>query len=182
MLSSALEIDGWVTTLKTQKPRARKSVSRRSDLLLQLRLESNPETLCLVRATLERAAEVLHFEDQECRAIVRSVDEALANIIRHAYHGRPGMPIEVSCRRLWERNDTKAAKGLEIVLSDSGLAADSKKLKGRSLEEVRPGGLGLHFIKSSMDVVEFGRKKGRNFLRLVKYLAAPRPERSRKGE
>ena len=172
-----LEIDGRVTTLKTQKPHAKKPTSPRPELLLQLHLESNPETLCLVRATLQRAAEVLHFPEPESRAIVRSVDEALANIIRHAYHGQPGMPIEVSFSRLWQRRDAKEPKGIEIVLEDSGPAVDLEKLKGRPLDQIRPGGLGLHFIKHSMDVVEFRRKSGKNFLRLVKYLATPRPDK-----
>jgi anti-sigma regulatory factor (Ser/Thr protein kinase) len=177
-----LEIDDCVSTLKTQKPHAKKSTSPRPELLLQLHLESNPETLCLVRATLQRAAEVLHFPESDSRAIVRSVDEALANIIQHAYQGRPGLPIDVSCSRLWQRKDAKEPKGIEIVLEDSGPAVDIEKLKGRALDEIRPGGLGLHFIKHSMDVVEFRRKGGKNFLRLVKYLATPRPDPSREGE
>jgi len=49
-------------------------------------------------------------------------------------------------------------------------------LKGRPLNEIRPGGLGLHFIRQSMDVVEFSRKNGKNQLRMVKYLTpTPRP-------
>ena len=116
------------------------------------------------------------------RAIVRSVDEALANIIRHAYQGRPGKPIDVSCSRLWPSKDAKEPEGIEIVLEDCGPAVDLEKLKGRSLDEIRPGGLGLHFIKQSMDVVEFRRKSGKNSLRLVKYLATPRPDESKEGE
>jgi anti-sigma regulatory factor (Ser/Thr protein kinase) len=70
---------------------------------------------------------------------------------------------------------------LEIVLVDSGMAVDPKKLKGRPLDEVRPGGLGIHFMKQSMDVVEFSRKKGKNFLRMVKYLAPSKPEEKQEG-
>ena len=54
-----------------------------------------------------------------------------------------------------------------------GEPADPAKMRGRSLEEIKPGGLGLHFIHESMDVVEFSRTADRNQLRLVKYL---RPE------
>jgi serine/threonine-protein kinase RsbW len=153
-----------------------------ADLMLRLQLESNPEALCLVRATLERATEVVHFPESDSRAIVRSVDEALANVIRHAYQGRGGLPIEVTCRRLWSDTDASKLLGLEIVLMDSGVAVDPDKLQGRSLEEVRPGGLGLHFIKESMDVVEFSRKNDKNVLRMVKYLAPPGPEVKPEGE
>lgn len=155
---------------KNRKKSPQRGSSGRSELLLRLQLHSNPETLCLVRATLERATEVMHFAEPESRAIVRSVDEALANVIQHAYKGRNGLPIEVSCSRLWNPKDPGAPKGLEIVLEDSGAPADPQKLRGRPLDEVRPGGLGIHFIKQSMDVVEFHRKSGKNLLRMVKYL------------
>jgi len=131
---------------------------------------------------LQRATEVVHFQESDSRAIVRSVDEALANVIRHAYKGRTGLPIGLTCRRLWSAKDASAPQGLEIVLSDSGVAADPKKLQGRSLDEIRPGGLGLHFMKQSMDVVEFSRKNGKNLLRMVKYLAPSTPEEKPEGE
>jgi len=154
----------------------------RSEHFLTLQLQSNPEALCLVRATLERATEVMEFPETDSRAIVRSVDEALANVIRHAYKGRAGQPIEVQCWRLWKTNDAEHPKGIEILLKDSGAAADPKKLKSRALEEVRPGGLGIHFMKQSMDVVEFHRKSGKNLLRMVKYLAPQKPEAVAQGE
>jgi serine/threonine-protein kinase RsbW len=154
----------------------------RSEPFMTLQLPSNPESLCLVRATLERATEMLAFSEADSRAIVRSVDEALANVIRHAYKGRSGLPIEVSCSRLLEAKDCKAPKGIEILVKDSGAAADPKKLRSRPLEEVRPGGLGIHFMKESMDVVEFYRKSGKNLLRMVKYLAPQKPEATPQGE
>jgi anti-sigma regulatory factor (Ser/Thr protein kinase) len=148
-----------------------------SELLVRLELESNPEALSLVRATLERAAESMHFPEADLRAIVRSVDEAVANVIRHAYKGRAGLPITLSCHKLWCDN---VMGGLEILLEDSGEAADPKNLHGRPLEEVRPGGLGLHFMRQSMDEVEFSRKNDKNLLRMVKYLEPARPETGEK--
>ena len=167
---------------KTRRKSAHQNLPARSELFLELRLRSNPEALCLVRAALERATEVMHFPEPDCRAIVRSVDEALANVIRHAYKGRTGLPIEVTCLRLWSANDGRTPKGIEILLKDSGIAAEPKKIKARSLEEVRPGGLGIHFMKQSMDVVEFHRKRGKNLLRMVKYLVPPQPEARSSGE
>jgi serine/threonine-protein kinase RsbW len=166
----------------TSKKHNRQKTRPYAELLLRLDLESNPEVLCLVRATVQRATEVVRFPDPESRAIVRSVDEALANVIRHAYNNRPGMPIEVTCRRLFSDREKKDIRGLEVVLADSGIAVNPKKLQGRPLEEIRPGGLGLHFMKQGMDVVEFRRKNGRNLLRMVKYLASSRPEEKPEGE
>jgi serine/threonine-protein kinase RsbW len=155
-----------------------------SELLLKLQLQSNPEALCLVRATLERATELLHFQPQDSRAIVRSVDEALANVLRHAYEGKKNLPVEVSC---WKLNGETTANGspkagIEILLEDSGLAPDPAKLKGRNLDDIRPGGLGLHFMRQSMDRVEFGRKRGKNQLRMVKYLVPATPLSKPEGE
>lgn len=177
-----MEIGGRVRAPKSQSKRREKGSRPRAELLLRLQLESNPDALCLVRATLQRATEVMHFPEPDSRAIVRSVDEALANVIRHAYQGRSGLPIEVTCRRLCEGAGAHRPCGLEIILMDTGSAADPKKLRGRPLEEVRPGGLGLHFIKQSMDVVEYSRKNGKNLLRMVKHLAPSRPEEKPEGE
>jgi anti-sigma regulatory factor (Ser/Thr protein kinase) len=151
-------------------------------MLLKLELQSNPEALCLVRAAVERAAEVLHFQDVETRAIVRSVDEALANVMRHAYGGRPGLPIEMSCRRLEQGGQKAVQGGIEIVLADRGKPVEHAALQGRSLDEIRPGGLGLHFIRQSMDEVEFSRKKGKNLLRMVKYLSPTTQAAASEGE
>jgi serine/threonine-protein kinase RsbW len=160
---------------------SRKAKAPHTELLLRLQLESNPEALCMVRAALLRAAETLHFQEADSRAIVRSVDEALANVIRHAYRGRGGLPIEVTCNKLGESDNCTAPCGIEIVLKDSGSAADLGKLKSRPLEEIRPGGLGLHFIKESMDIVEFSRRNGKNLMRMVKYLAPAKPEEKPEG-
>lgn len=130
----------------------------------------------MVRASLDRAAEVLHFQAAERRAIVRSVDEALANVMRHAYGGKSGMPIAVTFRRLHGRNHPMDNAGIEVVLEDQGIPAEPSKLEGRPFDEIRPGGLGLHFMRQSMDEVEFIRKRGKNQLRMVKYLTKAETE------
>jgi anti-sigma regulatory factor (Ser/Thr protein kinase) len=153
-----------------------------ADILLKLEMLSNPEALCLVRASLERATEALHFQAAERRAIVRSVDEALANVMRHAYQGKSDMPIAITFRRLRGANRPKTSAGIEVLLEDQGIAAEPSKLHGRSLSEIRPGGLGLHFMRQCMDKVEFSRKHGKNQLRMVKYLTAAQTESGSQGE
>ena len=140
--------------------------------LLRLELPSNPEILCVVRSAVMRLTEELGFPAEECRGVTRAVDEALANIIRHAYDDRPEQPIELLCRRFQDRTGKTERAGLEIVLVDHGAAADRKKLCGRSLDEVRPGGLGLHFIQDGVDVMQYTSQAHKNRLRLVKYLPA----------
>jgi len=148
------------------------------NLLLRMELRSDPIMLSVVRGALTGLTERLGFPDPECRAVVRAIDEALTNIIRHAYHGRTNRPIEASFRSIQVRHDGAQKAALEIVLEDQGARVDRAKLHGRPLEDVRPGGLGLHFIRRSVDTVEFRHRKGKNLLRLVKFLPVPEPHKS----
>ena len=143
-----------------------------STLLLRMELRSNPTMLSIVRGALTRLTEKLGFSETECQAIVRAVDEALTNIMRHAYHGQTDRPIEASFRSIRLRRDGVRKTALEILLEDRGRSVDNAKLHGRALHDVRPGGLGLHFIRQSVDSVEFRRSNGKNRLRLVKFLHA----------
>ncbi len=144
-------------------------------LLLKMELRSNPETLGVVRDALGKLAETLGFPEKECRAVVLAVDEALTNIIRHAYQGKTEQPIEASFRRIHVARDGLCRPALEIVLEDRGIRVNAEQLCGRALEDIRSGGLGLHFIRESMDAVEFRRRWGRNQLRMVKVLDTADP-------
>jgi serine/threonine-protein kinase RsbW len=139
-----------------------------ADKALEMEFQSDPQMLSVIRATAERFAEMVGFSEGEQRCIVRALDEALSNIIRHCYSGRTDQPIAVRFRPLPVELGKKG--GLEIVLTDEGPPMDFSKLHGRELNDVRPGGLGLHFIRQAMDTVDFSRSDGRNHLRLVKYM------------
>jgi anti-sigma regulatory factor (Ser/Thr protein kinase) len=156
-----------------------KGVSLASDdgFLLKLELHSDPKLLCVVRGALERLTEVFGFSPPDRRSVTRAVDEALTNIMRHCYNGRTDQPIEVYCRRVPPRA-SESADGLEILLCDQGPAVDPSKLRGRRLDEIKPGGLGLHFIRQSMDTVEYQREGNTNQFRLVKYLQPSTQSRS----
>jgi serine/threonine-protein kinase RsbW len=150
----------------------------RSGLLLRLQLTSNPEILSVVRSAVASLAASMGFSESDCRALTRAVDEALANVIRHAYGDRPGQPIELLCRRLTERADEKHGPALEVILVDRGISCTGKKFCGRPLDEIRPGGLGMHFIQNGVDVVQYSRRLGKNRLRLVKFLPSQDSQRT----
>ena len=149
----------------------------RGSLLLKMELRSNPEMLCVVRQALGQLAAGLGFSEVECHAVVLAVDEALTNIIRHAYLGDAEQPIEASFHRIQAAQNGQQKDALEILLEDRGTAVNPEKLCGRALEDVKPGGLGLHFIRECMDTVEFSRTEGRNQLRLVKFLNVQGPQK-----
>jgi anti-sigma regulatory factor (Ser/Thr protein kinase) len=138
--------------------------------LLSLAIPSDPEFLTVVRSTISRLAEVLGFMPSDCRSVIVAVDEAMTNIIRHAYGSRKDRPINVICRRIHVSSNGKRKAALEITLVDYGPAVDPTRLSARCLDEIKPGGLGLHFIRECLDVVSYIRSDSANRLRLVKLL------------
>ena len=48
---------------------------------------SHPRYLSLVRAAVGELAAIHELRPEECRGVMLAVDEALANVIRHAYRG-----------------------------------------------------------------------------------------------
>jgi len=148
----------------------------RRNLLLKMELRSNPEALCVVRGAVAQLTERLGFSEPECRAWCsgrRSADEYHSSRVR-----RPPRPAHRSTfplhsgflmREKWGSARDRAEGPRQEV--------DRAKLCGRALEDVKPGGLGLHFIRESMDALEFRRRVCRNQLRLVKFLPKPIPRR-----
>ncbi len=121
------------------------------DYSLKLELSSHPQLMGVVRSAVERFVSDVGFDQADARAIVLALDEALTNVIRHAYDNRYDRPIAVTLRRLEPANAVNGASGIEFIVEDHGMSADPAKLRGRPLEEVRPGGLGVHLICEIMD-------------------------------
>ena len=128
---------------------------------IKMELQSDPELMQVVRSAVQECASMANFNDEDCRMITLAVDEALTNIIRHAYGNRHNQTIRMMCNR----NDRE----LEFILEDSGTPADLAKIRSKPLGEMRPGGLGTHIMAKIMDVVEYEPLPDRNRVRLVKY-------------
>lgn len=129
---------------------------------IKFSVPSDPRYLCVVRGAMGPLAAAIGWDESECRAIVLAVDEALANVIRHSYHGRTDGLMELECR--------ETADGLEITLLDNGDAPDRSKICAREIDCDRPGGLGTHIIKNVMDQVSYERSPEGNRFVAVKQL------------
>jgi anti-sigma regulatory factor (Ser/Thr protein kinase) len=137
---------------------------------VELRIVSQPRYLCVARAAIGAAVEKLGFDDGSCGQVMLALDEALANVMRHGYKGRTDGPIWVT----FEPIDANGKLGFRIVIEDEAQQVDPEVIRGRDLEEVRPGGLGVHIIKKIMDKVEYTRRDAGG-MRLVMIKTAPRP-------
>ena len=126
-------------------------------------MPSHPKYLSVVREVTAKMGQMHDLGEEIVEQIRLAVDEACANVIKYAYRDSADKRIVVRYRVDRER--------FEVVIEDTGIKADPREIMGRKLEEVRPGGLGIHLIKRCFDVFEFdGRKKIGNRLRLVRYL------------
>lgn len=130
---------------------------------IEIKISSDPKYLKKVRRKVNQLAKLSGFQKEERYYITLAVNEAVSNIIKHAYHNAKGRPIIIHGFLKEDR--------LEIVLRDFGIKANSNKIKSRELEDIKPGGLGVHIIKSVMDVVEYDNSiDDGNQLLLAKYL------------
>jgi anti-sigma regulatory factor (Ser/Thr protein kinase) len=123
-------------------------------LRIKFDMPSDPRYLPVVRGVIGPLAEAIGWGESDCRAITLAVDEALANVIRHAYHKRPDGLIELECQEI--------ADGLEINLLDTGDAPEMSKICAREIGCDQPGGLGTHIIKEVMDSVSYEQSPGGN--------------------
>jgi serine/threonine-protein kinase RsbW len=143
------------------------------DAHISIRVLSEPRYLSTVRAAVSEAATRAGFPEETVGKIALAIDEAMTNVIRHGYKGRKDQPIWLKITPVHEGDHA----GLEFVIEDACPETDLSKIKGRPLEEVRPGGLGVHIITGVMDQVEYAHRADGGGLRLkmVKWLNAATP-------
>lgn len=131
-------------------------------LKFQMKLASDPRLLSIVRSAVSELAASLGFEDAQCRRITLAVDEALCNLIRHAYKNDCNHEIELYCEA--------RADGLEFDFIDRGEPVDPARICAQPLDKVALGGRGTHIIREVMDSVIYERLPEGNRLRLTKYM------------
>lgn len=142
---------------------------------LHLTLDSSPEVLAGMRATVRGWLATDGWCDPALSEIVLALDEALSNVIRHAYAGASGHPMVLDLRPV---THVQRGRGVEIVIRDFGRQTDPDQICGRPLDEPRPGGLGVHIIRCSMDECVYACAPGGGMqLTLRKYRAALPAER-----
>jgi sigma-B regulation protein RsbU (phosphoserine phosphatase) len=133
------------------------------EFLVGFTLNADPSRLKILRPALMSSAIACGFSDDEAHDLVLAATEAVENIMVHAYAGRRDGEITLAMHRLQD--------GMMVRIRDFAPKVDPASIRPRSLDEVRPGGLGTHFIRAVMDDATFiplPDGEG-NLLELVKY-------------
>jgi anti-sigma regulatory factor (Ser/Thr protein kinase) len=113
----------------------------------KVEFSSHTGNLALMRKFVRTFLDGYSFSEKERTLMVLGVDEACTNIIRHAYQLRDDQLIA-----LWLED---AGDCLRMRLRDYGKQTPAEAMQGRAHDLIRPGGLGLHLIRSAFDNVDY---------------------------
>ena len=124
-------------------------------------------------ANLERVADFIadvakksNLTQRQSDDVQMAVDEAVTNVMEHAYEGQSDGMIMIKCR--------VDRKEFFVEIRDTGKPFDDKKVKKPDtkspLSERSIGGLGVFFMKKLMDKVEFTHDQAGNITRMTKKL------------
>ena len=133
---------------------------------IEVKIVADPSYVTVVRSAVRSAAELVGMAEADIDSVNLALSEAITNVIRHGYGGSCDEPIILNINHLPEDSGGEA---LEFILRDFGKQVAPETIKSRDLDEIRPGGLGVHIIKSVMDEVSYdcAEEKGMT-LRMVK--------------
>jgi len=136
--------------------------------VFELHIPSRADRLRLVRRAVRTAAELSGCSPRCSEDLVIAVNEACMNVIQHGYGDREGdIIVEVG------RTETDVI----VRLIDFCPSVEPARVKPREIEkeidEMRPGGLGLHLIEEVMDRADFlpPPPGAGNLLQMIKKIA-----------
>ena len=101
-----------------------------------------------IRATIKDFLKIYKVDLKIIKNIQLAVDEAVTNIIKHSYKEENEnniIKIELEFKN----------KKFLIHLYDNGIKVNKNNIKPRSLDNIKPGGLGTYFIDQLMDETKY---------------------------
>lgn len=161
---------------------------------IQLQIRSNPLFLSGVRELVYHVSHRAGFSETCCHQMSLAVDEAICNVIRHGYDRAADRPIWISlffdgglaepdlsgaggngsAGSLAVSGAAGPTKALRIVIEDEARQVDPSTIRSRDLDDIRPGGLGVHIIHEVMDEVRYEHRDSRGMrLTMVKKRRPP---------
>jgi anti-sigma regulatory factor (Ser/Thr protein kinase) len=139
------------------------------DIQRRLVIPNDTKYLNTVRDFVVEVVANSAFPKLDMGRIVLAVDEAVTNIIEHAYSNRREGEVDIQLEL--QANATK----FEAIIHDSGIhfnptGVDNVDMK-KHISAGRKKGLGIFLMRQIMDIVEYEFEEGVvNRLRMVKYV------------
>lgn len=140
-----------------------------SDGWFELKIESDLKNLEVVSDFVTKTMRALGAKNEkDVFAVQLAVDEALTNIIEHAYVGQKTGKITVRCKL------SESKKEFTVKLLDSGKPFDPRTVATpdteAELEDRKVGGLGIFFMKRYVQTVKYASRVKENELTMSKIL------------
>ncbi len=134
----------------------------------EITLSSEPDAVAVALDFVADVCREWGVRQPACFKLSLAVDEAISNILRHAYKGRRG---DIQLRM------GAQGKDVWVELRDRGPFFDPtmapEPTLQASLEERDIGGLGIHLMRQAVDELVYRREGDVNILRMVKRGALP---------
>ncbi|VAW86736.1 hypothetical protein MNBD_GAMMA16-1337 [hydrothermal vent metagenome] len=112
-----------------------------------IRFQAKPKELSELRKNSREAIQTLGFNKETVDFLIIAINEACMNVIQHAYGDQQDCEIILEIFN----SSTEAT----FRLTDFAPPVDQDKIQSRDLDEIKPGGLGVHIINEIMDQVEY---------------------------
>jgi anti-sigma regulatory factor (Ser/Thr protein kinase) len=133
------------------------------ETVLTLVLPAELQQLPVFIGAVTEAAEASGVAQKTLFEIELALEEALVNIMNHAYEGTKG-DIRVVCM-------AESGRAFVVEITDSGKDFDMTSLPApdvtAGIDERTIGGLGIYFIKKLADRVSYRREDGKNILAIT---------------
>jgi anti-sigma regulatory factor (Ser/Thr protein kinase) len=139
---------------------------------ISLRIQSDAADVPAARHAVESFYESHGFDKQACQDVGLCVNEAVANIIRHAYKDQPSRPIQIDAALSQDSE-------LTIRIRDWGSGVNPAELppKPASIDPLTPGGLGMICLRQMMDEVVFTPQPDGMLLEMRRKKRSPEPHK-----
>lgn len=132
----------------------------------ELEIGSDLKELCRAREFVRDFCRLIPaglLPEDDVAVLELAVNEAVSNIMKHAYHGRADQRIQLEAEMVPRR--------VSIRLHHLGDSFDATTVSPPALDGSRESGFGIYLITKSVDDVRYSRdERGRNCITLVKVL------------
>ena len=115
--------------------------------LLESRFSANAEELKALREAVRVAVSSEMLAPLDAEKLVLAINEACMNVIQHAYRDNPDGEIIVEI--------LDQGSEIEVRITDFAEPVDPDNIRPRALTDIRPGGLGTHFMRELMDDITY---------------------------
>jgi serine/threonine-protein kinase RsbW len=135
--------------------------------IIEIKVYSDFIYLAYVRRFVESIGQEEVWDNDVIEQVVISVDEAVTNVMEHAYECKQGCPVKISF--------VIEADKFSVYIVDRGKSFDFRRVLiddiEKKLEERLRRGRGTLIMKKFMDTLEYSVNEGEgNVLKMVKHL------------